>query len=259
MLNSNQSIIQIKRRRQNFNGSLAVFHLHIDNVEVGKLKNGQDASFNIAPGTHSIRITMAFQKVPEILFNINVGEIIEFETGFEVIKGPFLRQITNKAASTSVKQNANSTPQIPNGDLTETTHHNDTDIYSEDEFPIDNRFGSEALTVEHEVSKTASNELVIDSKADKSGSFGADVSFFKAQIAASISKQIGHTIGESITRKQRFTFTVKPGQISIYKIVWKRKVRSGEYLISVNNKLIPIAYRVEYDLVCEVRSVGPST
>lgn len=253
-MNSYQGIIHIKRLKS-FIGIASKIHIFLDNNEIIKLSSGQDASFSISPGVHSLYITAPLYKSPIAQFNITPGETVEFECG-PALNGFFIKQSEyTKSSNGTVQQiDKNSPPQKES--LRELNSFNEMDTYSEDEFPIDNRFGSEILTIEHEVSKTASNELIVDSKTDKGGGFGADISFFKAQIAANLSKQIGHTIGETITRKQKFTFTVKPGETALYKVIWKRKIRSGEYLVSVNDKAIPIAYRVEYDLVCEVKTAA---
>jgi hypothetical protein len=43
------------------------------------------------------------------------------------------------------------------------------EIVGTDEFPLDNRFGSETLTVEQEVSKTVSNKISLERSTDLGG------------------------------------------------------------------------------------------
>jgi len=111
------------------------------------------------------------------------------------------------------------------------------------------------LTVEYEITKTVTNEISLDIKTE--GNAGIDVSLIysiKAKIGANVSKQTGHVIGETITRRQTFKFSVKPGSFVIYGVLWKRNVRIGEYEISLNGSPTPIEYRAYFDLSYEIKS-----
>lgn len=126
-----------------------------------------------------------------------------------------------------------------------------------EEFPLDNSAGTDALTVEHEVSKTVSNELSITTSTTVSGTLEADLlTILKLEVSASLSKQLGQNIGETITRRQTLHFTVQPHYSVTYAVVWKRKTRTADCLVFVNSKLDRISYKVNYDLSYEVKSRG---
>lgn len=256
-MSTSQSILRIKRNKRII-GFAVSYRIMLDDVEIGKIRNGEEVSFHIPPGTHSVHIATWDAKSSKVFIEIQFGQMLELECGITA-KGLFIQKLPEVEVIRARPQSDVNANSKPTETIQEQNFENTIETYAEEEFPIDNRFGGESLSVEHEVSKTASNDLTINLQKEKNLGLGVDVSFVKAQIAANISKQVGHTIGESVTRKQRFTFTVKPGEMTIYKIIWKRKVRSGEYLVSINHSWIPIAYRVEYDLVYEIKTVTPQT
>jgi hypothetical protein len=81
------------------------------------------------------------------------------------------------------------------------------------------------------------------------------ISFIKADVAAHITRQTGCKMGEKVTESQTLHFTVAPNQAVLYKVVWKRKVRSGEHLYRANGAQLTVPYRVNYGLSCQVLTV----
>ena len=124
-----------------------------------------------------------------------------------------------------------------------------------EEYPLDNRFGDQAFTTVHQVSRESTNELSVDTSSHLGGKVGLDVlSAIKAEIEAQVSQQTGHKIGEKVTESQTLTFSVGPKSSVVYQVVWKRKVLSGERLYLSGGNPVTVPYRINYGLSCEVRT-----
>jgi hypothetical protein len=131
-----------------------------------------------------------------------------------------------------------------------------TVILGSEEFPLDNSHGTDTLSVEYEISKTVSNELSVRTDLEGRGSLNAGfLSILKAEIASRVSRQIGHVVGETVTRRQTLRFSVQPQSSVVYVVIWKRKIRAGNYLISSNGVQRFISYQLNYDLSYEIRTL----
>jgi hypothetical protein len=128
------------------------------------------------------------------------------------------------------------------------------EVVGTEEYPLDNRFGDQAITTVHQVSRESTDEISVDTTSHLGGKVGLDVPAIKAEIEAQISQQIGHKIGEKVIESQTLTFSVGPKSSVVYLIVWKRKVRSGERLYLSGGNPVTIPYRINYGLSCEVRA-----
>lgn len=130
-----------------------------------------------------------------------------------------------------------------------------TELIATDEFPLDNRFGNDTLTVEHEVSKTVSNQIVVETSNSKGGEITASLlTAIQAKISVSLSEKVGQTFGGSITRRHTLRFSVKPGDYVLYAVVWRRKVRKGRCIVSSGNDFAVVPYLAYFDLSCEIKS-----
>lgn len=130
-----------------------------------------------------------------------------------------------------------------------------TEIVDTEAIPLDNLAGSAPLTTEKEVTKTVTNELSITTDIEVAGSLKFQLfTVIEADLSAKLARQTGQKVGQTITESNKLTFTVQPQSSVIYTIVWKRKVRSGEYLVSTTagTKIVP--YRMYYGLLYEVKS-----
>lgn len=129
------------------------------------------------------------------------------------------------------------------------------EIVGTEEYPLDNRFGDQALSTARTVSRESTNELSVDSSGKLGGTLGLELySAIKADIEAQLSQQIGHKVGEKITESQTLTFSVGPKASVVYEVLWKRKIRSGERLYMLDGDPVTVPYRVNYGLSCEVRT-----
>lgn len=127
------------------------------------------------------------------------------------------------------------------------------EVVGTEEYPLDNRFGDQAFTTVHQVSRESTNELSIDTSSHLGGRVGLEaLSVIKAEIEAQLSQQTGQKIGEKVTESQTLTFSVGPKSSVLYEVGWKRKVRNGERLYLGNPVTVP--YRINYGLSCEVRT-----
>ncbi len=129
------------------------------------------------------------------------------------------------------------------------------EVVGMEEYPLDNRFGDQAFTTVHQVSRESTNELSVDTSRQLSGKIGLEVlSVVRAEIEAQLSQQTGQKIGGKVTESQTLTFSVGPKSSVLYEVVWKRKVRSGERLYLSSGKPVTVPYRINYGLSCEVRT-----
>jgi hypothetical protein len=128
-------------------------------------------------------------------------------------------------------------------------------IVGTEEFPLDNLAGTDVLKSDHEVSKTVSNELTVNIGSNFGGTLDIGLlNAIKAEISASLQKNIGQKINETVTRRQTLHFTVPAHSSVKYIVIWKRKSRSAECTVFANNKLHQIYYKASYDLTYEVKS-----
>ncbi|WP_292870774.1 hypothetical protein [Nostoc sp. LPT] len=127
------------------------------------------------------------------------------------------------------------------------------EIISIEKFPLDNKFGSEILSVEHEFSKTVNNEVTLEATQEIKGMGGLELfEVIKAEISRTSSQKHELSTGESVTRRFKLTFSVKPGDFVTYKVIWKRRVISGEYHVMVNQSTLIVPYSLQLGLEYEV-------
>ncbi len=135
-----------------------------------------------------------------------------------------------------------------------------SEVYRTEEYPFDNTFGDSALTTERQFSEESTNEISLDATNKVSGKISLEAfSWLKAEVAAEVSKQVGHNIGEKVTESQTLTFAVGARSSVVYRIIWKRNIRTGEYIYLVNGTPVSIPYRMKYGLTVEVRTRQHST
>lgn len=133
--------------------------------------------------------------------------------------------------------------------------HETMQILDVEEFPLDNSAGTATLQIDHEISKTVTNELTINTTSNLSGTVDLSLlNAIKAEISTNLQKNSGHKISETIGRRQTLHFTVPPRCSVIYIIIWKRKIRSAECTVFAQNKLHHVNYKANYDLTYEVKS-----
>lgn len=129
------------------------------------------------------------------------------------------------------------------------------EVVSTEEYPLDNRYGDQAFSTVRQVSRESTNELSVNTSGQLNGKVGIEVfTAIKAEIEAQVSQQTGQKIGEKVTESQTLTFSVGPKSSVLYKVVWKRKIRSGERLYLSGGNPVTVPYRVNYGLSCEVRT-----
>jgi hypothetical protein len=137
----------------------------------------------------------------------------------------------------------------------ETTSTETEEIIGTEDYPLDNRFGVSPLSTDREVSRQSTNELTVDIDHELGGGLNLELlTALKADISAKVSKSVESKAGEEVTERQTLHFQVPERQAVIYQVVWKRKVRSGQYLYNVNGKPVSVPYRMSHGLSCEVRT-----
>ncbi len=127
--------------------------------------------------------------------------------------------------------------------------------FASDEFPVDNRFGSDAVTIEQEVSKTLSTTLTCEEQELlKVGISATVVGVLKSQISNDLSRRLHLTIGETITKRHTVRISVRAGDKVVYELKWKNKLRDGQYLASVDGKQVFVPYQTCFGLTYELTS-----
>ncbi|MBF0195766.1 MAG: hypothetical protein HQL71_14495, partial [Magnetococcales bacterium] len=130
-------------------------------------------------------------------------------------------------------------------------------ILATEEVPLDNRYGDQPITSEHEFIRSASITLEVDrgreiDTAVKSIFWKA----FETKAADSLSKTLGSKVGSQVTRRVRLKFSVAPQKAVNYRIVWKQESRRGVMDVLVDNKKrYKIPYMVTYGLSHSVESL----
>jgi hypothetical protein len=129
------------------------------------------------------------------------------------------------------------------------------EIVAVDDFPLDNRFGTNPVMTERQVSRELMNELTVQDSNQISRSLGIELfQALKGQIAEQVSRQTGSRIGEKVSETQSLKFTVDANRSVLYQVVWKRKVRRGEQVYQSAGGQVIVPYRLEYGLSCHVRT-----
>lgn len=153
--------------------------------------------------------------------------------------------------------NAPAPPPVQNSSVELLDKHNvreETRIVGTEEMPLDNRQGSHDLTIEHEFSKMVSNQLSVKTSGEINLKVGFDLLALKNEILAKLSREIGNNLEETVTRRCKLTFVVKPKDFIIYKIIWKQKRFIGDYEIMFNNQRQLIPFEASFGLEYEISS-----
>jgi hypothetical protein len=133
--------------------------------------------------------------------------------------------------------------------------HENTEVIATEEYPLDNRAGAEPVTIEHEISRTVSNELSIGNATQKDSGISLELlNLIKGDLSAKLIKQTGQTLGETVTRRHSIRFSAGPHQAVTYVVVWKRRIRTGNYLVLSNGTYTTLPYTAYFDLTFEVQS-----
>jgi hypothetical protein len=255
------SFFHIKRSYTFYVGS-APYSVFVDDKLVGKLSNGKEAWFQVAAGRHIVQVRIAMLGViashsENLIVDIAPGEIIALECGLKWTMNTqniYLKRsesIPDKKEQGGLQNRPNSEPQI----VGEINTVEIIEVFLTEEFPLDNTHGTDVLSTEIEVSKTTSNQVHVERHIDIEASIGLEAwKVLTAKLSTKLSQQIGQTIGETRVRRQVLRFTVQPKHSVVYIVEWKRKVRTGSYVISHHGANLEIPYRVTYDLFHEVKT-----
>lgn len=131
------------------------------------------------------------------------------------------------------------------------------EVVAVEDYPLDNRFGNQPFSTVRQIQRESTNELSVDTGSQVGGTLGLDImSVIKAEIAAHVSQQTGQKIGQTVTESQTLNFSVQANSAVIYRVVWKRKVRTGERLYLSGNTPVTVPYRINYGLSFEIRTEG---
>jgi hypothetical protein len=131
-------------------------------------------------------------------------------------------------------------------------------ILATEDVPLDNRFGNQPITSEHEFVRSASITLEVDRGREVDTSLRTGFwKAFETKAADSLSKSLGSKIGSQVTRRVRLKFSVAPQKAVNYRIVWKQESRRGVMDIMVGHKKrFKIPYMVTYGLSHSVESIS---
>lgn len=129
-------------------------------------------------------------------------------------------------------------------------------ILATEEIPLDNRFGNQQLSSEHEFSRTATVAIKLDKSSKMVSDFKSSLwNLLESRTQIEMSKSLGVAAGAEITRRIRLKFAVNPGRFVIYRVVWKQTSRRGILEISAGGKIVEVPYLVTYGLTHVVESI----
>jgi hypothetical protein len=237
-------------------------------------------NFQLEDGQHSIkadvnpwiiRLRVYFDNnLINTSFVLMVGDIYKFErNGHRFIisvKGlGYLGQLALSIDGTEVNQGGMLAPPPPPPQqqvvpspaqfIQEVNVTETSEVYRTEEYPFDNSFGNREISTERQFSEESTNEFTLGVTNQVSGKVGLEAfSILKAEVAAEVSKQVGHKIGEKVTESQTLSFSVGAKSAVVYRIIWKRNIRAGEYLYLINGNTVSIPYRMKYGLSVEVQT-----
>jgi hypothetical protein len=122
-------------------------------------------------------------------------------------------------------------------------------------YPLDNTNGTGTIFIEEQISKTVTNEVSVNIQLQAEGDLSARIlDMVQAEIAGSLARNMEETFGQSITQSRNIKFSAEPGDFTIYEVIWQQKVRSGEYLVSIDGKQSKVSYDAFFDLSYEIKS-----
>ncbi|MBF0370718.1 MAG: hypothetical protein HQL52_14795 [Magnetococcales bacterium] len=133
-------------------------------------------------------------------------------------------------------------------------------ILAREEIPLDNRFGNQILTSEHEFARSATVALEVERSREMGTAFRTTFwKLFETRASGELAKSLGVEIGSHLTRRVRLKFAASPGELVRYRVVWKQESRRGVFEVRIGNKAFQIPYMVRYGLFHSVESLdsGP--
>lgn len=240
-----------------------------------RLEDGTHAvSAVIRPGLAGSRLTINFdgQTIDSSLVLMYIGEIRRLERnghtfalrvkGYGML-GEFAlfvdgNEVARDGVAATVPERpvraAASSPQFPQFQR-ELNVIETEEVIGVEEYPLDNAFGDLALTTDRQVSKASTNDVSVETTQQLSGNVNVQVlAALKAEIAGQLSKQVGSKVGETVTESQTLHLSVGPHASVLYRVLWKRRVRTGDRVYLVGTGEVTVPYRMTYGLSCEVRS-----
>jgi hypothetical protein len=184
------------------------------------------------------------------------GRFVLYIDGNEVPEGGMLAPAPPPPPSMPQRQPLSSSAQL----IQEVNVVETTEVYRVEEYPFDNTFGDSPISTERQFSEESTNEISLDENRQTSGKIGLDAfSWLKAEVAREVSRRVGHNVGEKVTESQTLTFAVGAKSSVVYRIIWKRNIRTGEYIYLINGSPVTIPYRMKYGLSVEVKTRQHST
>ena len=79
---SRPGVIRLRRKKASWRNRLAKYSVVIDGRRVGRIADGQELDFSVAPGPHRIKLTSdRIFTSPERFVSVHSGEVAEFIVG----------------------------------------------------------------------------------------------------------------------------------------------------------------------------------
>jgi hypothetical protein len=194
---------------------------------VGKLKNGKNLDLKLEKGDYTIQFIVStfFWKMKygkKITFTNDIDQNIQLNFKSTIIGGIKLVNMKKVPIQNQRKPNYENNKKDLNLSstankaiiLSNDIHAEYYELVSVEEFPVDNANGSDLIFIEHEFSKTVTNEVQFDKVNELSTKIGIDLlKLFQMEISKNINHKIGANIGETISRKHTVSFNVKAAAI----------------------------------------------
>ncbi|MBF0110534.1 MAG: hypothetical protein HQL76_15305 [Magnetococcales bacterium] len=129
-------------------------------------------------------------------------------------------------------------------------------ILATEEVPLDNRFGNQILTSEHEFTKSATVALTIGQDQTNGGQVEAVfLPIMKTLIRGELKKSLRVDFDTMITRRVKINFSTQPGQWVRYRLTWRQTSRRGLFNLKIGGEIHNIPYLVTFGLSHAVESL----
>jgi hypothetical protein len=232
-----QTVIHVLRQ-QAWGGSAVAFRIEVDGQEMGKLRNGENASVAVAPGPHALAIRAAMGGHSRtVMINLADGEEAEF-TCIGTVKASLsteyieLRQERWRGQSpVAAGQDRVSAGWVPEQVLEVVETRRSEEPIGDETRTIDNRYGNADVTRVIRASRDWSRSVTItDGRTnDRGGGISAGPQWVNVHAEVKSTLQRNYSISSDLreSHTEEITIQVPAGSCVQLVLHWKQIVQHG--------------------------------
>ena len=243
-------------RPNNWQGMLLAWNVNIDGQNVGKVRNGTTASFDVEPGSHIIRVNAVTSRPGKEAHTVTVGdgEVVQLRGSINSMNRVRLERVDPRPlGSTSVDTSQDRPPPSAQPSSARVVEVSRSEVPIGEEFlQIDNsRSSSPSVRVKRLTKEwTRSYSVEVDKSSTLSGSGGLafHVVELKAQAEQAVSHKYSAQAEERQTYEDEVTITVAAKTNSQIVFSWKEIHQNG-YVVFGEEEGAP---QVPFDIIMGV-------